>query len=182
MAGYWSETTAEERRDMVGGILLLEGLIVDLERQIIVALLPRPSVLPVLALGLEKAGKWEQRETGLWLRSEFWPPKKERETLHVPPPHPPGLTPEQQQEAITLLKHGMSSRQVAKQFGVSHQAIHRLVKKEHIVLESNVSSLSPFERQEALALIQQGLSIREVARRFGVNHEWLRRMVKRSKP
>jgi len=53
MAGYWSEAAPEERRDMVGGLLMVEGLIYDLERQTIVGLIPKPTVLPVLALGLE---------------------------------------------------------------------------------------------------------------------------------
>jgi DNA invertase Pin-like site-specific DNA recombinase/transposase-like protein len=177
MADYWSEATAEERRDILWSLLLPEGMIYDLERSVIVGLLPRSTVLPVLALGLEDTGQWEQRGDGLWLRSEFWPPKKERD--HVPPPHPPALMPEQQQEAIVLMKCGLSSRQVARHFGVSHQAIHRLVKKSGITLASNVSRLSESEEQEALTLVHQGISIREVARRFQVNHEWLRRLIKR---
>lgn len=180
MADYWFEATAEERRDILWSLLLTQGVIYDLERGAIVGLLPRPSVLPVLALGLENTGEWEQRDTGLWLRSEFWPSKKDRDIPHLPPPHPPSLTPEQQQEAIVLIERGLSSRQVARHFGVSHQAIHRLVKKTGIVLASNVSKLSESEAQEALSLVRQGVSIREVARQFQVNHEWLRRLVRRS--
>ncbi|GHO66877.1 hypothetical protein KSC_057690 [Ktedonobacter sp. SOSP1-52] len=66
MAASWSEAAPKERRDLVGGLLTVEGLVYDLERQVIVGLIPRPSVLPVLALGLQQTGKWEQREGGLW--------------------------------------------------------------------------------------------------------------------
>ncbi|WP_244422010.1 hypothetical protein [Ktedonobacter racemifer] len=66
MAASWSEATPEERRDIVVGLLMMEGLVYDLEHQVIVGLIPRPSVLPVLALGLQQTGKWEQREEGLW--------------------------------------------------------------------------------------------------------------------
>ena len=180
MADYWSEAIAEERRDMLWSLLLPEGVIYDLERGAIVGLLPRASVLPVLSLGLGNTGQWEQRDNGLWLRSEFWPPRKDRDKPHAPPPHPPSLAPEQQQEAITLIERGMSSRQVAKHFGVSHQAMHRLVKKEGITLQQSTQKLSPTEQQEAIALVRQGTSLRVVARRFKVNHESLRRLVKRS--
>jgi DNA invertase Pin-like site-specific DNA recombinase len=40
MASYWSEATPDERRDIVGGLLMVEGLIYDLERQTIVGLIP----------------------------------------------------------------------------------------------------------------------------------------------
>src|SRR5712692_9985170 len=53
MADYWNEATAEERRDMVWSLLNAEGVVYDLERQVVVGLKPRASVLPVLALGLE---------------------------------------------------------------------------------------------------------------------------------
>ncbi len=131
MAGYWSEASQEERRGIVGGLLMVEGLIYDLERQIVVGLIPRPSVLPVLALGLEKTGKWEQREKGLWLRSEYWPPERELGKRHAPPPPHPSLSPEQRKEAIRLLQQpGMSIRKVAAILGTSRGTIHRLVEQE----------------------------------------------------
>ncbi|HEY7419492.1 MAG TPA: recombinase family protein, partial [Ktedonobacteraceae bacterium] len=100
MAAYWSEAIPEERRDMVGGVLMIEGLIYDLERHTIIGLIPKPSVLPVLALGLEKTGKWEQRDRGLWLCSEYWPPKRDLTTRNLPPPAHPSLSPAQREEAI----------------------------------------------------------------------------------
>ncbi|WP_244422004.1 hypothetical protein [Ktedonobacter racemifer] len=66
MTASWGEATPEERRDIVGELLMVEGLVYDLERQVIVGLIPRPSVLPILALGIQQTGKWEQREEGLW--------------------------------------------------------------------------------------------------------------------
>ncbi len=58
MAGYWDEATPEERRDIVWALLPIEGLVYDLERRVIAGVLPRPDVLPVLALGLE--AEWER--------------------------------------------------------------------------------------------------------------------------
>ncbi|GHO73924.1 hypothetical protein KSD_16950 [Ktedonobacter sp. SOSP1-85] len=88
---------------MLGGAeQALPLLIYDLERQVIVGLVPRPSVFPVLALGLQQTGKWEPREEGLWLRTEYWPPKRDITTRHLPPPAHPSLSPAQREEAITL--------------------------------------------------------------------------------
>lgn len=50
MAGYWGEAAAVERRDIVWALLALDGLVYDLERQGIVGLVPRPDMLPVLAV------------------------------------------------------------------------------------------------------------------------------------
>ncbi|GHO45038.1 hypothetical protein KSX_32010 [Ktedonospora formicarum] len=62
MGASWSEAAPEEWHDIVGGLLMVGGLVYNLERQVIVGLIPRPSVLPVLALGLQQTEKWEQRE------------------------------------------------------------------------------------------------------------------------
>jgi DNA invertase Pin-like site-specific DNA recombinase len=181
MAGYWSEATPEERRDIVGGLLMVEGLIYDLERQTIVGLIPRPSMLPVLALGLEKTGKWEQRERGLWLCSEYWPPKRDLAKRHLPPPAHPSLSPAQREEAIKLLQEpGMSLRKVAAILGTSRETIHRLAQQEGIELEQS-QKLTPEQREEAFFLLDEGMSLRQTARRFGVNPESLRRLVKRHK-
>jgi len=129
MASYWSEAIAEERRDMVWALLELGGLVYDLERRCIMGLLPRGSMLPVLGLGLEKTGHWEQRDRGLWLRADYLPPKQVREEPHLPPPQPPSLTPEEQVEALALVQAGVSLRQIAKHFETSHGAIWRLVRR-----------------------------------------------------
>jgi len=179
MAAYWSEATVEERRDIVWSLLMVEGLVYDLERRVIVGLVPRTSVLPVLALGLEATTRWEQREGGLWLRSEYLPEKFVRDEPHLPPPQPECLTSEQKREAMALLKHGWSIRQVASHYEVSRGAIHRLAKKEGIQLQASVPILTPLEQQEALELLRQGMSLRQVAKRFRVNHESLRQLVKR---
>jgi hypothetical protein len=112
MADYWNEATAEERRDIVWSLLYAEGLVYDLERQVIIGLKPRASVLPVLALGLEATLMWEQREDGLWLREDYWPPKREVEKGK--PGRPPTLTPAQQERAIMLIRQGMPLQQVAE--------------------------------------------------------------------
>ena len=181
MAGYWSEATQDERRDIVGGLLTVEGLIYDLERQVIVGLLPRASVLPVLALGLEGTGKWEQRERGLWLRDDYWPPKRDLDKRHLPPPAHPSLSPAQREEAVRLLQQpGMSIRKVAHALGTSRGTIQRLVEQEGIELQTS-QKLTVEQRAEAFHLLDTGMSLRQVARRFGVNAESLRRLVKRHK-
>jgi DNA invertase Pin-like site-specific DNA recombinase len=129
LASYWTEATEEERRDIIGALFEIEGLVYDLERKIIAGLLPRESILPVLALGLEKTAQWEQRDSGLWLRAEYLPPKLERSNLRKPPLQSPSLAPEQKEEALKLVEQGMSLRQVAKQFGTSYESIRRVMKK-----------------------------------------------------
>lgn len=59
----WREAVAEERRDMVWALLLLGGLVYDLERRAIVGLVPRPDMLPVLSLGL--VPRWKPADGGL---------------------------------------------------------------------------------------------------------------------
>ena len=127
MASYWEAATSEERRDIVWALTSVEGVVYDLERRMIAAILPRPDVLPVLARGLE--GQWERRDDGgLWRRGLAQLPKQER-TKHVPPPTPPALTPEQQTEALKLAQSGLSLRKIAAHFpGVSYGAIWRLLR------------------------------------------------------
>jgi site-specific DNA recombinase len=180
MAGYWSEATSEERRDIVWSLLKLEGLIYDLERVLIIGLLPRESMLPVLALGLEKTARWEQRDGGLWLRTEYWPPKLERGKRHLPPPLP-SLTPAQQEEAIRLLRdEGMSLRKVAAVLGTSRETIRRLAQREGIELQTS-QKLTMEEREQAFGLLDMGVSLRQVAKQFGVTAESLRRLVQRQR-
>jgi site-specific DNA recombinase len=108
--------------------LKVEGLIYDLERQAIIGLLPRDGLLVVLAMGLEATKMWEQRDSGLWLREEYWPPLVPV-SPRLPPPQQPSMTPAQQERAIMLIRQGMSLREVAKLFDTSHQSVHRLMKK-----------------------------------------------------
>lgn len=95
LADYGSEATAQERPDLVWSLLPIGGLVYDLERQGIIGLLPRESVLPVLSLGLEATGYWEQRDGGLWLRQEYWSEKRTRSTPHMLPPQAASLNGEQ---------------------------------------------------------------------------------------
>lgn len=127
MASYWEAATSEERRDIVWALTSIEGVVYDLERRMIAGILPRPDVLPVLALGLE--GQWVRRDDGgLWRMGLAQLPKPER-IKNVPPPTPPALTPEQQVEALRLVHLGLSLRKVAGHFpGVSYGAIWRLVR------------------------------------------------------
>ena len=178
IADYWDEALPEERRDIVWSLLNGEGLIYDLERHAIVGLKPRPSVLPVLALGLECTGMWEQRDGGLWLREDYWPPRLEAGPSGLPS-RPPALTLSQQEQAIMMLRQGRSLREIAKALGVSHESVRRLAQREDIVLPSNGMKLTPEQQQEALALLQSDVPFREVAGRFGVAHETIRRLALR---
>ncbi len=123
--------------------------------------------------------RWEQREGGLWLLSEFLPERFVRDEPHLPPPQPESLTPEQKWEAVALLQNGWSIRQVASYYEVSRGAIHRLAKKEGIQLRASVPILAPAEQLEAFELLRQGMSLRQVAKLYRVNHESLRQLVKR---
>ena len=177
MADYWSEATPEERRDMVWSLLSTGGLVYDLERHAIIGLKPRFSVLPVLALGLDATEMWEQRDDGLWLRLEYWPPI--REDKGNPPSQPPSLTPAQQEKAIMLIRQGFSLRKVAELLGTSYASIHRLVKKEGIVLQPSGPKLTDEQQKEALALLKMEVPFREIAERFGVHHHTIWRLAKR---
>jgi DNA invertase Pin-like site-specific DNA recombinase len=132
MAGHWAIATGQERRDMVWALLQAEGLIYDLERRIIAAILPRPALLPALTLGLESA--WERRDgeidKGIWRRGlEGF--SKHTAVKNVPPQTPPALTPEQREQALALMRSGLSQREVAARFpGVSYGAIWRLSQAE----------------------------------------------------
>jgi hypothetical protein len=126
LAGYWQEAEVDERRDIVWSLLTLEGLIYDLERRVIAGVLPRPDVLPVLQLALGDA--WELRDGGLWRRHVEQLPV--RDLTRRPPPTPFALTPEQQREAMALVRSGKTLRAVGQAFGVSYGAIWRLVRSD----------------------------------------------------
>jgi len=178
----WSEAAPEKRRDIVSGLLMAEGLIYDLERQAIVGLIPQPSVLQVLGLGLEKTGNWELRAGEIWLREECWPPKCDLPVRHLPPPAQQRLSPAQQEEAVRLLQEpGMSLRKVAAILGASRETIHRLAQKRGIELEQS-QKLTLEQREEAFRVLKSGVSLRQTARQFGVSAESLRRLVKRHQP
>jgi transposase-like protein len=131
-----------------------------------------------IVAGETKTGKWEQRERGLWLCTEYWPPKRDLSKRHLPPPAYPSLSPAQREEAIKLLQEpGMSIRKVATILGTSRETVHRLVKQEGIKLETS-QKLIPDQREEAFLLLDEGMSLRQTAKHFGVTPESLRRLVK----
>jgi transposase len=179
MADYWNEATAEERRDMVWSLLNVGGLIFDLERRVIVGILPRESFLPIMGLGLEATARWEQRSGGLWLCEEYWPEKLERSVPHILPPQAPSLTLVQQEDAVALLQQGWSIREVAQHLGASRGSIHRLARKEGVQLHSTGPKLTLSQQEEAMEMLRSGASLHKVAERFGINHESVRRMIKR---
>ena len=175
VADYWNEALPEERRDMVWSLLLIEGLVYDLERYVIVGLKPRSGVLPALALGLEATDMWEQRDNGLWLREDYWPPKQD----HKRSGPAPQLTPAEQERAIMLIRQGMSLRQVADLFNVSYELMRRLAKSYNIERRQGGRRLTPEQLEEAYRLLKLGISFRDVAQRYGIHHESLRRLTKR---
>lgn len=182
LISYWSEATPEERRDIVSGLLMVEGLVYNLERQVIIGLIPQPSMFLALYVGLEKTGRWEQRKRGIWLREGYWPPKRDLSKQHLPPPAQPSLSPAQQEEAVRLLQEpGMSLRKVAAVLGTSRETIHRLAQREGIELERS-QKLTPEQREEAFRMLDSGVSLRQTARQFGISAESLRRLARRHRP
>jgi hypothetical protein len=83
-----------------------------------------------MALGLEATSMWEQREDTLWLREDYWPPKRERENLG----RPPSLTPAEQERAIMLIRQGMPLWKVAELFDTSYEVVRRLAKRQGVEL------------------------------------------------
>jgi hypothetical protein len=79
----------------------------------------RPDVLPVLQLALGDV--WELGDGGLWRRNVEQ--LLVRDLTRRPPPTPFALTPEQQREAIALVRSGKTLRAVGQVFGVSYGAI-----------------------------------------------------------
>jgi hypothetical protein len=73
---------------------------------------------------------WEQREDTLWLREDYWPPKRERENLG----RPPSLTPAEQERAIMLIRQGMPLWKVAELFDTSYEVVRRLAKRQGVEL------------------------------------------------
>ncbi|HLY32085.1 MAG TPA: helix-turn-helix domain-containing protein [Ktedonobacterales bacterium] len=182
MAGYWGEAAPEERRDMLWALLSVGGLVYDLEYQGIVGLLPRPDVLPVLALGL--ATNWEQRDGGLWLRDEARVTHTARSVKVTTVPYRAHrLTPEQREQALDLVRAGQSPQQVAAQFGVSYWVIFRLVKRDHPNAASTQQQqkLTPEQANEARALLAQGKTLRQVGVHFGVSYGAIWRLVQRDR-
>jgi hypothetical protein len=88
--------------------------------------IPRPDVLPVVQLALGNV--WEVRDGGLWRRNREQLPV--RDLTRRPPPTPFALTPEQQREAIALVRSGKTLRAVGQVFGVSYGAIWRLIRSD----------------------------------------------------
>jgi len=175
MADYWSEATAEERRQIVWHLLNADGLVYDLERYTIIGLLPNTGVLPVLALGLEATGMWEQREGGLWLREDYWPPKRERKN----PGRSPSLTPAEQERAVMLIRQGMPLKKVAQLFNLSYESIRLLAKREGIELQQSERRLTPEQLELAYELLKLDVPFRQVAQQFGIHPESLRRLALR---
>jgi transposase len=160
---------------MVWSLLHAEGLIYDLERHAIVGLKPRAGVLDVMALGLEATGMWERREETLWLREDYWPPKRERENLG----RPPSLTPAEQERAIMLIRQGMPLKKVAELFDTSYEVVRRLAKRQGVELERSERRLTPEQLEQAYELLRADAPFRQVADQFGIHPESLRRLAQR---
>lgn len=163
---------------MVWSLLKAEGLLYDLERHVIVGLKPRTAVLPVLALGLEATSMWQQREDSLWLREDYLPPKLDRGHPHLPS-HPPALTLAQQEQAIMLIRQGMSLRKIAELLETSHESVRRFLKDQGFTMQPSMQKLTDEQLEEAYALLRADVSFREVVAMFGISDASLVRLAKR---
>jgi hypothetical protein len=181
MAAYWSEATPEEQRDMVGALLALGGVVYDLEQQGIVGLVPRPDVLPVLALGL--SDEWEQRDAGFWLRANVGAFVRRGGLRAEPQTRSSTLTLAQQEEALTQVCAGQSPLQVAKELGVSYWRILRLLKRNDSTRlpKQQQPKLSVEQQHEARQLLEQGMTLRQVGKYFGVSYGAIWRLTQRDR-
>jgi transposase len=180
MPSSWETATSEERRDMVWALLCHNGLVYDLQRQGIIALIPRPAILPLLDLGLRE--HWEVREGRLWLRpeqteSQFLCRSGEGDVL---PYVTHRMTSVQRQEALALLASGTSPQKVAQRFGLSYWVIFRLMKHEMPDrTRQQQPKLTPEQEAAAREMLRQGQSLRQVAVHFAVSRMAIWRMTRR---
>jgi DNA-binding CsgD family transcriptional regulator len=180
MASRWGNATPEERRDLVWGLLCHNGLVYDLQRQGIAGLIPRPTVLPLLELGLRE--HWELRNDALWLRPEqadsyFLRNNDARDVVHN---RVHRMTSEQRQEVLALLEDGMSPQQVAQQCGISYWVIFRLMKRDMPRrTRQQQPGLTPEQEATAREMLRQGQSLRQIAAHFSVSRMAIWRMTRR---
>ena len=169
---------------MVWALLQLGGLVYDLERRVIVGLLPRPDMLPVLSLAFET--EWEMRDEGLWLREAYRQARAATQPKTVLQEHLPrrahALSAQQREEALSLLQEGQTPQRVADQFGVSYWVILRLLKRTvpKLLPAQQQPKLSVTQAEEARAQVAMGWSLRKVGKRFGVSYGAIWRLMQRA--
>ena len=83
-----------------------------------------------------------------------------------------------------LLRADIPLREVAEQFGISHESLRRLAQRDGVEVRRRGQKLSPTlrvltdeQRQEVVDLLQSGVSLRKVAKQFGINRYSLRRLI-----
>ena len=101
----------------------------------------------------------------MWLRTEHWPPKRDLDKRHLPPPAHPSLSPAQREEAITLLQQPeMSIRTVPNPGNIegddpsaSQAGGYRAADEPEVVVRAEGRGLSPVGRGDVAPAGRQAL-------------------------
>jgi DNA invertase Pin-like site-specific DNA recombinase len=197
LASYWSTASMRRQHEVVNALLMPEGVVYDLQRQLIIGLRPRPEAQPALELAL--ATEWQRRHNDssrgshancytsmLWLKPEYYDRYARRsasEAAEYQPAHRSSITKEQRAQALALLGTDQSLRQIADHVGISYWAVLRLAQR---FMDPDTErprhqrpKLSDAEQQAALGLLAGGLSLRAVAKQFDVSYASIDRIKQR---
>jgi DNA invertase Pin-like site-specific DNA recombinase len=200
LATYWDTASIRRQHEVVAALFMPEGIIYDLQRQLIIGLRPRPEALPALETGL--AHQWHGGESStadqghavgeftnmLWLKPEYYDLYARRSVTaaaEYQPAQRTSISKEQREQALALLATDQSLRQIADQLGVSYWVVLRLAQR---FADSGTErprhqrpKLTDSQQQEALDLLAQGLSLRAVAKQFGVSYASIDRIKQRER-
>jgi DNA invertase Pin-like site-specific DNA recombinase len=196
LATYWITASMRRQHEVVAALLMPEGVVYDLQRQLIIGLRPRPEALPALELAL--AHEWQRGDDSsrgfearcstsmLWLKPEHYERYARRsaaEAAEYQPAQRSSITKEQRERALALLGTDQSLRQIADQVGISYWAVLRLAQRfaERDTQRPSHQrpKLSDAEQQTALGLLASGMSLRAVAKQFGVSYASIDRIQRR---
>jgi DNA invertase Pin-like site-specific DNA recombinase len=197
LANFWSTASMRRQHEVVAALLMPEGVVYDLQRQLIIGLRPRPEAQPALELALATAWQREDDDSSrglestcytnmLWLKPEYYDRLARRSALEAAeyqPAQRSSITKEQREQALALLCTDQSLRQIADQVGISYWAVLRLAQRFADPDTQRPShqrpKLSAAEQQAVLGLLASGMSLRAVAKQFDVSYASIDRIKQR---
>jgi DNA invertase Pin-like site-specific DNA recombinase len=195
LATYWNTASMRRQHEVIAALMMPEGIIYDLQRQLITGLRPRLEALPALEVAL--ANEWQGSDDAnddrplkvsgfssvLWLKSEYHDRYARRsisEAAEYQPAQRSTISNEQREQTLELLATDQSLRQIAEQVGVSYWIVLRLAQRyadpDSDRPKHQRPKLSDAQQQAALSLLAQGMSLRAVAKQFGVSYASIDRM------
>jgi transposase len=197
LANYWSTASMRRQHEVIAALLMPEGLVYDLQRQLIIGLRPRPEAVPALELAL--ADEWQRgdddRSRGLetsrytnmlWLKPEYYDRYARRSAAaaaEYQPAQRSSVTNEQRERALALLATDQSLQQIADLVGISYWAALRLAQRfadpDAQLPSHQRSKLSDAEQQAVVGLLASGMSLRAVAKQFDVSYASIDRIKRR---